>query len=158
MVINIGPQHPSTHGVLRLEDVTDGEIVVGVTPHLGYLHRCFEKHGESVPFNQVIPFVDRLDYVAAMNNEHAYAMGVERITVDPHVMQGKACVRGMRITVSLVVNLVANGMSNAAIIEEYPDLVEEDIRECLRYAACLAEERVLPIETHNTGDHTTTSR
>ena len=79
MVINIGPQHPSTHGVLRLEVVTDGEIVVDVVPHLGYLHRCFEKHGESVPFNQVIPFVDRLDYVAAMNNEHAYAMGVEKM-------------------------------------------------------------------------------
>ena len=79
MVINIGPQHPSTHGVLRLEVVTDGKIVVDVIPHLGYLHRCFEKHGESVPFNQVIPFVDRLDYVAAMNNEHAYAMGVERM-------------------------------------------------------------------------------
>lgn len=79
MVINIGPQHPSTHGVLRLEVVSDGEIVVDVIPHLGYLHRCFEKHGESVPFNQVIPFVDRLDYVAAMNNEHAYAMGVERM-------------------------------------------------------------------------------
>ena len=79
MVINIGPQHPSTHGVLRLEVVTDGEIVVDVVPHLGYLHRCFEKHGESVPFNQVIPFVDRLDYVASMNNEHAYVMGVERM-------------------------------------------------------------------------------
>jgi NADH-quinone oxidoreductase subunit D len=79
MLINIGPQHPSTHGVLRLEVITDGEIVVDVVPHLGYLHRCFEKHAESVPFNQVIPYVDRLDYVAAMNNEHAYAMGVERM-------------------------------------------------------------------------------
>lgn len=79
MVINIGPQHPSTHGVLRLEVLTDGEIVVDLDAHLGYLHRCFEKHGESVPFNQVIPFVDRLDYVAAMNSEHAYAMGVERM-------------------------------------------------------------------------------
>lgn len=79
MVINIGPQHPSTHGVLRLEVVTDGEIVVDVIPHLGYLHRCFEKHTESVPFNQGIPFVDRLDYVGAMNSEHAWAMGVERM-------------------------------------------------------------------------------
>ena len=79
MVINIGPQHPSTHGVLRLEVVTDGEIVVDVVPHLGYLHRCFEKHVESVPFNQGIPFVDRMDYVAAMNSEHAWAMGVERM-------------------------------------------------------------------------------
>ncbi|MFY0599516.1 MAG: NADH-quinone oxidoreductase subunit D [Cyclobacteriaceae bacterium] len=79
MLINIGPQHPSTHGVLRLEVITDGEIVVDVIPHLGYLHRCFEKHAESVPFNQAIPYVDRMDYVAAMNSEHAWAMGVERM-------------------------------------------------------------------------------
>ncbi|MEM7297764.1 MAG: NADH-quinone oxidoreductase subunit D [Bacteroidota bacterium] len=79
MILNIGPQHPSTHGVLRLEVVTDGEIVVDVIPHLGYLHRCFDKHTESVAFNQGIPFVDRLDYVAAMNSEHAWAMGVERM-------------------------------------------------------------------------------
>jgi NADH-quinone oxidoreductase subunit D len=79
MLINIGPQHPSTHGVLRLEVITDGEIVVDVVPHLGYLHRCFEKHAESVPFNQAIPYVDRMDYVAAMNSEHAWAMGVERM-------------------------------------------------------------------------------
>ena len=79
MIINMGPQHPSTHGVLRLEIVTDGEIVREVVPHLGYLHRCFEKHAESMPYNQVIPYVDRMDYVAAMNNEHAYVMGVERM-------------------------------------------------------------------------------
>lgn len=79
MIINIGPQHPSTHGVLRLEVVTNGEIIVDVVPHLGYLHRCFEKHAENVAMNGVIPFVDRLDYVAAMNSEHAYAMGVEQM-------------------------------------------------------------------------------
>lgn len=79
MVINMGPQHPSTHGVLRLEVVSDGEIVKDVVPHLGYLHRCFEKHAQSMPFNQSIPYVDRLDYVAAMNSEHAYVMGIERM-------------------------------------------------------------------------------
>jgi NADH-quinone oxidoreductase subunit D len=79
MVVNIGPQHPSTHGVLRLEVLLEGEIVREVVPHIGYLHRCFEKHAENLPYNQVIPFVDRLDYVAAMNNEHVYAMGVERM-------------------------------------------------------------------------------
>src|SRR6187455_1990387 len=79
MIINLGPQHPSTHGVLRLEVLMDGEIVREVVPHIGYLHRCFEKHAENLPFNQVIPFVDRLDYVSAMNCEHAYAMGVERM-------------------------------------------------------------------------------
>ncbi len=79
MIINIGPQHPATHGVLRLEVVTDGEIVVDTVPHIGYLHRCFEKHAESLAYNQVIPYTDRMDYVAAMNNEWAYVMGVERM-------------------------------------------------------------------------------
>ena len=79
MVLNMGPQHPSTHGVLRLEVVTDGEIIKNVIPHFGYLHRCFEKHAEKLPYNQIIPFVDRMDYLAAMNSEHAYAMGVERM-------------------------------------------------------------------------------
>lgn len=79
MIVNLGPQHPSTHGVLRLEVLMDGEIVKEVVPHLGYLHRCFEKHAENLPYNQVIPFVDRLDYVASMNSEHAYALGVEKM-------------------------------------------------------------------------------
>lgn len=79
MIVNIGPQHPSTHGVLRLEVVTDGEIIVEVVPHLGYLHRCFEKHAENLPYNQNIPFVDRMDYLGAMNSEHAFAMGVEQM-------------------------------------------------------------------------------
>jgi len=86
MIINLGPQHPSTHGVLRLEVLMDGEIVKEVAPHIGYLHRCFEKHAENLPYNQVIPFVDRLDYVASMNNEHAYAMGVERMLGIEHLI------------------------------------------------------------------------
>lgn len=79
MMINIGPQHPATHGVLRLEVITDGEIIVDVVPHVGYLHRCFEKHTESLAYNQGIPYTDRMDYVAAMNNEWAFVMGVERM-------------------------------------------------------------------------------
>jgi NADH-quinone oxidoreductase subunit D len=79
MLVNIGPQHPSTHGVLRLEVITSGELVVEVVPHIGYLHRCFEKHAENLPYNQIIPFVDRLDYLASMNSEHAYVMGVEKM-------------------------------------------------------------------------------
>ncbi len=79
MIFNIGPQHPATHGVLRLEVVIDGEIVVDVVPHLGYLHRCFEKHAEALAYNQVIPYTDRMDYVAAMNNEWAFVMGVEKM-------------------------------------------------------------------------------
>jgi len=79
MVINLGPQHPSTHGVLRLELITDGEIVKDIIPHLGYLHRCFDKHAESINYTKTIPFTDRLDYLASMNNSHAFVMGVERM-------------------------------------------------------------------------------
>ena len=68
----------------------------------------------------------------------------ERITFDPHVMGGRACIRGMRITVSLVVNLVANGMRPDEFLVEYPDLEAEDIREALQYAASLASEEVHP--------------
>lgn len=79
MVINMGPQHPSTHGVLRLQLVTDGELVKEVIPHVGYLHRCFEKHAESMNYGKTIPFTDRMDYLASMNNSHAFVMGVERM-------------------------------------------------------------------------------
>ena len=61
MILNIGPQHPSTHGVLRLELRTDGEVVRGCRPHIGYLHRCFEKHAENVDFPGVIPYTDRME-------------------------------------------------------------------------------------------------
>jgi uncharacterized protein (DUF433 family) len=70
-----------------------------------------------------------------------------RITFDPQVMGGRACIRGMRVTVSLVLNLVADGMSVEEIIEAYPYLEREDIHETLRYAAWLAEEQILPIES-----------
>jgi len=79
MVLNMGPQHPSTHGVLRLELELEGEIIVNVIPHLGYLHRCFEKHCEAMTYPQIIPYVDRLDYLASMNNELGYAVAVERL-------------------------------------------------------------------------------
>jgi len=68
----------------------------------------------------------------------------ERITFDPRVMGGRACIRGMRITVSLVVNLVANGITTDEVLTEYPDLEGADIREALQYAASLASEEVHP--------------
>jgi NADH-quinone oxidoreductase subunit D len=79
MILNMGPQHPSTHGVLRLELETDGEIVRRVVPHIGYLHRCFEKHAENVDYPGVIPYTDRMDYVASMNNSLGYALAVEKL-------------------------------------------------------------------------------
>ncbi len=71
---------------------------------------------------------------------------LDRITFDPKIMMGKACIRGMRIPVSLILNLVANGKPNEEILDEYPDLELEDIKQCLLYAAWLADERIIPIE------------
>ena len=80
MTINMGPQHPSTHGVLRLELVLDGEVIKKVTPHIGYLHRCFEKYAEEMDdYAKVIPYTDRMDYVSAMNQEHGYVIALERM-------------------------------------------------------------------------------
>ena len=79
MILNMGPQHPSTHGVLRLELELEGELIVNVKPHIGYLHRCFEKHAEAMTYPQVIPYTDRMDYLASMYNEFGYAIAVEKL-------------------------------------------------------------------------------
>jgi NADH-quinone oxidoreductase subunit D len=79
LTLNMGPQHPATHGVLRIEIWTDSEIVAHAIPHLGYLHRCMEKHAENLDYRGVIPFVDRLDYLAAMNMEWTYVAAVEKM-------------------------------------------------------------------------------
>jgi len=79
MLLNMGPQHPSTHGVLRLALRTDGEVVTGVVPHIGYLHRCAEKIGEKLAVRQFVPYTDRLDYLAAMNMNLGWALAVEKL-------------------------------------------------------------------------------
>src|SRR5579871_3351727 len=79
MLVNMGPQHPSTHGVLRLVLRTDGEIISEVQPHLGYLHRCAEKIGENVLPIQFIPYTDRMDYLAGMNMNLGYSLAVEKL-------------------------------------------------------------------------------
>jgi NADH-quinone oxidoreductase subunit D len=79
MLVNMGPQHPSTHGVLRLLLRTDGEVVHEVTPHIGYLHRCAEKIGENLAPPQWIPYTDRMDYLAGMNMNLGWALAVEKL-------------------------------------------------------------------------------
>jgi NADH-quinone oxidoreductase subunit D len=79
ILVNVGPQHPSTHGVLRLVVKTDGEMVRETHPHIGYLHRCAEKIGESVTCQQFVPYTDRLDYLASINNNLGYCLAVERL-------------------------------------------------------------------------------
>jgi len=79
MLVNMGPQHPSTHGVLRLVLRTDGEVVSELEPHIGYLHRSAEKIGENVSARQWIPYTDRMDYLAAMNMNLGWALAVEKL-------------------------------------------------------------------------------
>ena len=79
MLINIGPQHPATHGVLRLVCELDGETVLNVTPHIGFLHSSFEKLGEYRTWNQIVPLTDRMDYLAPLIYNCAYVMAVEKL-------------------------------------------------------------------------------
>ncbi|MDY6911940.1 MAG: NADH-quinone oxidoreductase subunit D, partial [Chloroflexota bacterium] len=79
ITVNIGPQHPSTHGVFRIRATLDGEIVRDIEPMFGYLHRGIEKLAEGRTFTQIIPFTDRFDYLAVMTNNIAYCMAVEKL-------------------------------------------------------------------------------
>ncbi len=84
--LNFGPQHPAAHGVLRLVIEVDGEVIQRIDPHIGLLHRATEKLAESKPFNQSIGYMDRLDYVSMMCNEHGYVLAIEKLLgVDPPI-------------------------------------------------------------------------
>lgn len=76
---NFGPQHPAAHGVLRLIIDTEGEVIQGIDTHIGLLHRATEKLAESKPYNQTVGYMDRLDYVSMMCNEHAYVIAIEKL-------------------------------------------------------------------------------
>jgi NADH-quinone oxidoreductase subunit D len=79
MLLNMGPQHPSTHGVLRLMIRTDGEMVSECTPVVGYLHRCAEKIGENLRYEQYVPYTDRMDYLSSMSDNLGFCLAVERL-------------------------------------------------------------------------------
>ncbi|MCP4589517.1 MAG: NADH-quinone oxidoreductase subunit D [bacterium] len=79
LLINMGPQHPATHGVLRVVLRTDGEMVMAAYPHIGYLHRCAEKIGENLQPYQYVPYTDRMDYCGGMNNNQALALAIEKL-------------------------------------------------------------------------------
>ena len=77
--LNFGPQHPAAHGVLRLVLELDGEVIQRADPHIGLLHRATEKLAEQKTYLQSVPYMDRLDYVSMMCNEHAYVMAIEKL-------------------------------------------------------------------------------
>ena len=77
--LNMGPQHPSTHGVLRLKLRVDNEVVLGVEPVVGYLHRGMEKLWENLTYHQIVPLTDRLDYIASVSNNLAFVLPAEKL-------------------------------------------------------------------------------
>ncbi|MGH8094248.1 MAG: NADH dehydrogenase (quinone) subunit D [Chthoniobacterales bacterium] len=106
MVLNMGPSHPATHGVLRLVFELDGELVTKATPHIGYLHRGDEKIAENMQYNQFVPYTDRLDYLAPLSNNVAYALAVEKLMSWELPPRGKAirviCCETSRISSHLI--------------------------------------------------------
>ncbi len=101
--LNFGPQHPAAHGVLRLILELDGEVVERADPHIGLLHRGTEKLAETKPFNQTIPYMDRLDYMSMMCNEHAYVMGIEKL-LDIKIPERAEYIRVMFDEVTRILN------------------------------------------------------
>ena len=110
--INFGPQHPAAHGVLRLVLELDGEIVERCDPHIGLLHRGTEKLMESRTYLQNLPYLDRLDYVAPMNQEHAWCMAIERLT-DTKVPRRASLIRVLYSEIGRVLNHLLNVTTQA---------------------------------------------
>ncbi|MBN1483730.1 MAG: NADH-quinone oxidoreductase subunit D [Chloroflexia bacterium] len=103
ITLNIGPQHPSTHGVFRMKVQLQGETLVDVEPILGYLHRCQEKLAERHSYLQSIPYTDRLDYVCSMTNNHAYVLAVEKLA-GLEVPRRAECIRVIMDELTRVMN------------------------------------------------------
>lgn len=101
--INFGPQHPAAHGVLRLVLEMEGEVILRADPHIGLLHRATEKLAETKPYNQNIPYMDRLDYVSMMCNEHAYVMSLEKM-LDVQVPERAQYIRVMFDEITRILN------------------------------------------------------
>jgi NADH-quinone oxidoreductase subunit D len=132
--LNFGPQHPAAHGVLRLVLEMDGEVVQKADPHIGLLHRGTEKLAETKPFNQSIGYMDRLDYVSMMCNEHAYVMAIEKL-MGVQVPERAQYIRVMFDEVTRILNhlmwLGAHGIDIGAMtIFLYCFREREDLMDC----------------------------
>jgi len=132
--LNFGPQHPSAHGVLRLVLEMDGETVVRADPHIGLLHRATEKLAESKPYNQSIGYMDRLDYVSMMCNEHAYVRAIEQL-LDLEVPERAQYIRVMFDEITRILNhllwLGAHALDIGAMaVFLYAFREREDLMDC----------------------------
>jgi NADH-quinone oxidoreductase subunit D len=132
--LNFGPQHPAAHGVLRLILELDGEIILNADPHVGLLHRATEKLVETKPYNQSIGYMDRLDYVSMMCNEHAYVLAIEKL-LGVQVPERAQYIRVMFDEITRILNhllwLGANGLDLGAMsMFLYTFREREDLMDC----------------------------
>jgi len=133
MVVNLGPHHPATHGVLRLATELDGEKIIRVSPEVGYLHSGFEKTGENKRYEKFIPYCDRMDYVAPMSNNWAYVRTIEKlmdVDIPEHVEFVRVILVELQRIASHMVWLGTHGMDvsgTAHVISQYCFLVRERI-------------------------------
>src|SRR4051812_37211143 len=132
--LNFGPQHPAAHGVLRLVLEMDGETIQKADPHIGLLHRGTEKLAESKPFNQSIGYMDRLDYVSMMCNEHAYVLAIEKLLGITPPLRAQY-IRGMFDEITRILNhllwLGAHGLDIGAMtVFLYTFREREDLMDC----------------------------
>ena len=116
--INFGPQHPAAHGVLRMVMELDGEIIERIDPHVGLLHRGTEKLIEHKTYLQALPYFDRLDYVAPMNQEHAFALAVEKLAGVEVPARGKA-IRILFAEIGRLLNHVFDGLFRALLVPRH---------------------------------------
>ena len=134
--LNFGPQHPAAHGVLRLVLELDGEVVQRADPHIGLLHRGTEKLAEQKTFLQSVPYMDRLDYVSMMANEHAYVMAIEKL-LGVEVPLRAQYIRVMFDEITRVLNhllwIGAHGLDVGAMaVFLYAFREREDLMDCYR--------------------------
>jgi NADH dehydrogenase I D subunit len=133
MVVNIGPHHPATHGVLRLATELDGERIVRIDPELGYLHSGFEKTGENQRYEKFIPYCDRMDYVAPMSNNLAYVLAVEKlmdVDIPEHAQYVRVLLNELQRIASHLVWLGTHGMDvsgTAHVISQYTFQMRERV-------------------------------
>ena len=140
ITLNIGPQHPSTHGVFRMKVVLQGETIVELEPILGYLHRCQEKLAEGHTYLQSIPYTDRLDYVCSMTNNHAYVLAVEKLA-GLEVPRRAECIRVIMdeltryMNHALAVGFLLNDMGAFLTVVQYGMREREKILDLFEMAA-----------------------
>jgi NADH-quinone oxidoreductase subunit D len=160
--LNFGPQHPAAHGVLRLVLEMDGETVQKADPHIGLLHRGTEKLAESKPFNQSIGYMDRLDYVSMMCNEHGYVLAIEKL-LGIQVPKRAQYIRVMFDEVTRILNhlmwLGAHGLDIGAMtVFLYCFREREDLMDCYEAVSGTRMHHLLPARWRVSGSACTDAR